>query len=195
MRIFQEIQIFWNPIFQCDSSLFFCSRNVWLLLGKKEHSTCGAGTAHPSGAPDFIPSFEWGLCYFVFSIMCMLCRSLFFLLVIVLSVLLRFMDSDYPFGIFKLFLPKLELKYCSLNLNSAENVTNIQFKIILVKQTDRQWTDRRWWMPSDTKSWHNPQVSKKKTFYFVKLWITGLNYNTIKPIIGITSIQWKKYIT
>jgi hypothetical protein len=107
-----------------------------LLLGKKEHSTCGAGTAHPSGAPDFIPSFEWGLCYFVFSIMCMLCRSLFFLLVIVLSVLLRFMDSDYPFGIFKLFLPKLELKYCPLNFNSAGNVTNIQFKIILVKQTD-----------------------------------------------------------
>ena len=37
--------------------------------------------------------------------MCMFCRSLFvpFLLAIVLSFLLRFMDSDYPFGIFKLF--------------------------------------------------------------------------------------------
>jgi hypothetical protein len=37
--------------------------------------------------------------------MCMLCRSLFvlFLLAIVLSVL-RYTDSDYPFGIFKLFL-------------------------------------------------------------------------------------------
>ena len=39
----------------------------------------------------------------------MLCRSLFvllyfFLLVNVLSVLLRLTDSDYPFGIFKLFL-------------------------------------------------------------------------------------------
>ena len=33
-------------------------------------------------------------------------RSLFvpFLLAIVLSVILRFMDSDYPIGIFKLFL-------------------------------------------------------------------------------------------
>ena len=29
-----------------------------------------------------------------------------FLLAIVLSVLLRYMDSDYPFGIFKFFLPK-----------------------------------------------------------------------------------------
>jgi hypothetical protein len=36
----------------------------------------------------------------------MFCRSLFvlFLLAIVLSALLRFTDSDYPFGIFKLFL-------------------------------------------------------------------------------------------
>jgi hypothetical protein len=32
------------------------------------------------------------------------CRSLFVLLVIVLSVLLQFTASDYPFGIFKLFL-------------------------------------------------------------------------------------------
>jgi hypothetical protein len=40
---------------------------------------------------------------FVLSIM--FCRSLFvlFLLAIVLSLLLRFMDSDYPFGIFKHF--------------------------------------------------------------------------------------------
>jgi hypothetical protein len=40
------------------------------------------------------------------SFICMFCRSLFvfFLLVIVLSVLLRYTDSDYPFGIFKLFL-------------------------------------------------------------------------------------------
>jgi hypothetical protein len=41
--------------------------------------------------------------------MCMFCRSLFvllyfFCLAIVLSVLLRFTDSDYLFGIFKLFL-------------------------------------------------------------------------------------------
>ena len=37
--------------------------------------------------------------------MCMLCRSFCtFLLAIVLSVLLRVTDYDYPFGIFKLFL-------------------------------------------------------------------------------------------
>ena len=39
--------------------------------------------------------------------MCMFCRSLFALLAIVLSVL-RFTDSDYSFGIFKLFLTVLK---------------------------------------------------------------------------------------
>ena len=47
-------------------------------------------------------------CYSIFSFMCLFCRSLFvllyfFFLAIVLSVLLRYTDSDYPFGIFKLF--------------------------------------------------------------------------------------------
>jgi hypothetical protein len=52
------------------------------------------------------PWFYWGSCYSIFSFMCMFCRSLFvlFLLVIVLSVRRRFTDSDYHFGIFKLFL-------------------------------------------------------------------------------------------
>ena len=54
---------------------------------------------------------QWGSCYSIFSFMCMICRSLFvllsfFLLAIVLSVLLRFTVSDYPFGIFKLFFQK-----------------------------------------------------------------------------------------
>jgi hypothetical protein len=42
---------------------------------------------------------------------CMLCRSLFvhFILVIVLSGPFRYTDSDYPFGIFKLFLRGLQL--------------------------------------------------------------------------------------
>ena len=34
----------------------------------------------------------------------MFCTSLFVLLAIVLSVRVRFTDSDYPFGVFKLFL-------------------------------------------------------------------------------------------
>ena len=41
------------------------------------------------------------MCYSIFSFMCMFCRSLFvlvpFLLAIVLSVLLQYTNSDYPF--------------------------------------------------------------------------------------------------
>jgi hypothetical protein len=48
-------------------------------------------------------------CYSIFSFIRMFCGSLFvllsfFFLAIVFSVLLRYTDSDYPFGIFKLFL-------------------------------------------------------------------------------------------
>jgi len=72
-------------------------------------ATSGAGNAHPSGAPEFTPGFQWGSCYSIFSFICMFCRSLFvllyfFLLVIVLSALLRYTVSDCPFDIFKLFL-------------------------------------------------------------------------------------------
>ena len=42
-------------------------------------------------------------CYYIFSFMYMFCLSfVLFLLTIVLSVLLRFTDYDYPFGIYKL---------------------------------------------------------------------------------------------
>ena len=53
----------------------------------------------------------WFLVRFVllnlsFFVLFMFCKSLFvlFLLTNVLSVLLQFLDSDYPFGIFNLFL-------------------------------------------------------------------------------------------
>ena len=83
-------------------------------------------TVHPSRSPRFTSAlsgagivtlskhlsspqvFSVGSCYSSFSFMCMFCRSLFvlfvlFLLAFVLSVL-RFTDSDYSFGIFKIFL-------------------------------------------------------------------------------------------
>jgi hypothetical protein len=77
--------------------------NEW--QAKRQMFTSGAGTAYPSGAHEFTPGVQWGSCYLIFSFMCMFCRSLFvlFLSTIVLSVLLWFTDSDYPFGIFKLF--------------------------------------------------------------------------------------------
>jgi len=49
----------------------------------------------------------------------MFCRSLFVLLSVVLSVLLRFTTSDYPFSIFKLFVQRIS----SLN-REEENKSN-----------------------------------------------------------------------
>ena len=51
------------------------------------------GTAYPSGAHDFTPGFQCGSWYFIFSFMCICCRSFYctfvlFLLAIILSVLL-----------------------------------------------------------------------------------------------------------
>ena len=61
--------------------------------------TCGAGITYCSVAHAFIPGFN-GVS------VARSCISLFvlFLLAIILSVLLRCTASDYPFGIFKLFL-------------------------------------------------------------------------------------------
>ena len=63
--------------------------------------------------PEYLSSptgFECGSCYLIFSFMCMFCRSLFvlFLLAIVLSVLFRYTNSNYPFDIFKLFFALLK---------------------------------------------------------------------------------------
>ena len=43
-------------------------------------ATNGAGTAYPSGAPEFTPEFQYSSCYSIFSFICMFCRSLFVLL-------------------------------------------------------------------------------------------------------------------
>ena len=64
--------------------------------------TSVAGTAYPSGTPEFIPRFS-GVRIF--------CVLFVYHLAIVLSVL-RYMDSDYPpFGIFKLVLIKTKIKH------------------------------------------------------------------------------------
>ena len=68
--------------------------------------TSVAETSNPSKAPELIPVIN-GVRVFHFLDFCVVfCRSLFvlFRLTIALSALLRFTDSDYPFGIFKLFL-------------------------------------------------------------------------------------------
>jgi hypothetical protein len=76
-------------------------------------ATSGVGTAHPSGAPEFTTGFSWVRVTQSLVLSVMFCRSLFvllylFLFAMLLSVLLRFTDSDYHSGIFKL-LSKLSL--------------------------------------------------------------------------------------
>jgi len=61
----------------------------------------------------------------------MFCRSLFvhlsfFPLTIVLSVLLRYTDSDYPFGIFKLFLQDLPIWETSRMTYKKQEVLTLQ---------------------------------------------------------------------
>jgi len=65
--------------------------------------------------------------------MCMFCRSLFvllyfFLLDIVLTVLLQYTDSDYPFVIFKLFLLYLEIQmYQNVKFNNVQVKVGAKF--------------------------------------------------------------------
>ena len=57
------------------------------------------------------PMFWSGSCCSISSFICIFCRPLFvlFLLAIVLSVFLRYTNSGYPFGIFKLFFAEYYL--------------------------------------------------------------------------------------
>ena len=66
--------LFYRPLFVCLFASFSLVIVLYIPL------TSGAGTAYPSGAPDFTPSFEWGSCYSIFSFICTFCRSLFVLL-------------------------------------------------------------------------------------------------------------------
>ena len=84
------------------SVLFFCNQI------NTTGATSGAGTAYPSEAPEFTPVFS-GVRVTPSLVVCVICRSLFvlmffFFFVILSFFLLRFTDSDYLFGIFKLFL-------------------------------------------------------------------------------------------
>ena len=101
----------------CSSSIYEFWLPLWylqaLLIGQRQVTnwrecyTSGAGTAYHSGAPGFTHGFSGVpgtrslvLCVFL---QIVVCPFAFFRLAIVLSVLL-FTNSDYSFGIFKLFL-------------------------------------------------------------------------------------------
>ena len=64
--------------------------------------TCGAGTVNPPRGHAITPAYS-GVRVAKSLIVCVMCLS-FFLFAIVLSILLQFIESDYLFAIFKLFL-------------------------------------------------------------------------------------------
>jgi hypothetical protein len=73
-------------------------------------TTCGAGTAYPSGVLKPIPDVSCGSCYSIFSFWLVFCRSMFVLLFSVIALtVLRITASDYPFDIFKLFVNDINL--------------------------------------------------------------------------------------
>ena len=66
------------------------------------------------------------------------CPFVLFLLAIVVSVLLRYTDSDCPFGIFKLFLPQLFylLLFSSLQLSIKNTIciASDRYNVLTIKQ-------------------------------------------------------------
>ena len=74
--------------------------NLYLTKKSLTGVTSGAGTVYPSEAPGVRVTRSLVLCVFFSSLFVFL---YFFFLAVALSVLLRYTDSDYPYGVFKLF--------------------------------------------------------------------------------------------
>ena len=131
-------------------------------------ATSGAGTAYPSGAPEFITGFQWGSCYSILSFMCnvlliVVCPFVLFLLVIGFSVLRRYTNSDYPFGIFKLFLQLLytliKERFEAVHRRSTENTiikrTIICLQGFFVWRNTLHLMSYQLWPPNHTKDSKN----------------------------------------
>ena len=106
--------------------MIYCSQaSVFHLSVKCQKLTYSRRTALYStllsGALESIPGYQWGSCYTILCFMCIFCRSLFvlFLLTIVLSVFLRFTNSDYSFCIFKHFQCIIYLIFVTQKLSSV----------------------------------------------------------------------------
>ena len=147
--------------------------------------TSGARTADPSGAPELIPGCYQGSCNSIFSSICMLCRSLFvllylFLLAIVLSVLLRYADSDYPYGVFKLFLGST----VTISINAYRSIIPRHTWCWMLKETIARshiWYPSVWTI-STCQYWKD----FRKVLYFISTgyrfkWFLGLGLWCLTP--------------
>ena len=77
-------------------------------------ASSGAGTVYPSGVHEFNSSYYWVLVTCPLDFYVVFCR-----LLSVLILPLSFTDSDYPFGIFKLFLVFFCFAACMIQLSSS----------------------------------------------------------------------------
>ena len=70
-------------------------------------ATSGTGTAYPYGAPEFtlvlVGFVQLDLWLYVYVLLIVVCLFVLFLLAIVLSVLLRYTDSDYLWNLHSVF--------------------------------------------------------------------------------------------
>jgi hypothetical protein len=81
---------------------------AWFAYSNMTCANSGAGAAYPSGVPECTLGCLWASCCSMSNFLCnflLFVVGLFviFYIALVLSVVLKFMASDYPFGIFNLF--------------------------------------------------------------------------------------------
>ena len=119
--------VFWGKV--CDSSCFAFIFKISIRAGT---ATLPKNLKSP-------PVFH-GVRVARSLVFCVLfCRSLFvlILLAIVLSVLLRFENSDYPFGVFKIFLDRKTDELLNLLVYSGKYffyITNAILSLLLIQQ-------------------------------------------------------------
>ena len=103
-------------LFCLSSFCIQCSRNCLPF-----HSTC----VHPHFLVGFV---LLDLEFYVFVLQIVVCPFVFFLLAIVLSVLLRYTDANYPFDICKLFLcPRFSMPLACSFLHCSFGFLNVSF--------------------------------------------------------------------
>ena len=90
-----------NCLTLCPFLIYAYTYNHVCNKSDRTGATSGAGIVYPSQQPEFTPGFQMGSWFSIFSFLCSV-LSLFVLLTIALSVLLRFTDIFKLFTLFKM---------------------------------------------------------------------------------------------
>ena len=82
-----------------------------------------SSVSHPSIFSEFTPRYQWGLCFSIFSFMCMFCRSLFVPLYFFLWPLCCLFFFDIRILITPLVSSKFKIKFYNLFIVWSKNIT------------------------------------------------------------------------